>query len=186
VLAATTALTGAVIAAFTAGRRQKRELKHDRDLKDLTELRDVLDEAAISLKETIHQCHQLMGHLSAWELRDDQNDPDAKADYERLYREGFAVERARTGDARDRMIVAGQRIAIRLGRDKPIYDAYQIAIRLVIEVIRQVVVEDRRQHEANAPASTFAAAELNAQLGQLERGFVDQAVALVASHIPSK
>ena len=90
------------------------------------------------------------------------------------------------GTARDRMIVAGQRIAIRLGRDKPIYDTYQTAISQVIDVIRQVLVEDRRQRQANAPASTFAAAELNVQLGQIERRFVDEAVALVASHLPSK
>lgn len=45
-IAATAALIGATVAAITAGRRQSRQLKHDRELADLTELRVVLDTAA--------------------------------------------------------------------------------------------------------------------------------------------
>jgi hypothetical protein len=45
-IAATAAIIGAVIAAVTAGKRQKRELEHDRDLATLDDRRVVLDEAA--------------------------------------------------------------------------------------------------------------------------------------------
>ena len=48
-IAAVTALIGAAIAAITAGRRQRRELGHDRELADVGELRAVLDEAAGNL-----------------------------------------------------------------------------------------------------------------------------------------
>lgn len=48
-IAAVTALTGAAIAAITAGSRQRRELAHDRELADVSELRAVLDEAAGNL-----------------------------------------------------------------------------------------------------------------------------------------
>lgn len=45
-IAAGVALLGALVAAGTAQWRQRLELRHDRELADLTELRQVLDEAA--------------------------------------------------------------------------------------------------------------------------------------------
>lgn len=47
VLAVSAAVVAAVIAAATATINQRRQLKHDRQMQDLTELRSVLDDAAI-------------------------------------------------------------------------------------------------------------------------------------------
>lgn len=49
-IAAVTALIGATVAAVTAGRRQRRELAHDRELADVTELRSVLDAAGVTIE----------------------------------------------------------------------------------------------------------------------------------------
>lgn len=192
VLAALTALAGASVAAISAGMRQRSQLRHeemrqrnqlehDRDLKDLAELRSVLDDAAVAFKETIHQCHSLLSQLSAWVV--DDQDADVHATLERIYREGFRKELDRVAAGRDRMIVAGQRIAIRLGPDEPLYRTYQAAVALVIDVLREVVAEDRRRGQAIASASTFAPEELNSRLGELERSYVDEALALVGSHL---
>jgi ABC-type spermidine/putrescine transport system permease subunit II len=61
VLAVSAAVVAAVIAAATATINQRRQLKHDRQMQDLTELRSVLDDAAIALEAAIfcdYRCHR--------------------------------------------------------------------------------------------------------------------------------
>jgi ABC-type spermidine/putrescine transport system permease subunit II len=61
VLVVSAAVVAAVIAAATATINQRRQLKHDRQMQDLTELRSVLDDAAIALEAAIfcdYRCHR--------------------------------------------------------------------------------------------------------------------------------
>ena len=52
-LAVSGAILAALIAAVSADIRQRRQLRHDRQLQDLAELRSVLDEATVALEEAI-------------------------------------------------------------------------------------------------------------------------------------
>ena len=76
VIAAVAALVGAVIAAWTAGRRQQRQLNHDRErqrdqlahdreLADLSELRTLLDECAVMLSSTFHSYANAIASIDA-------------------------------------------------------------------------------------------------------------------------
>ena len=196
-LAAATALAGAAIAAITAGRRQRSQLQHDRDLKDLAELREVLDEATVALKEAINTCQDVFALLDAWAeaLADALADAQRPAPWgvepleveqhpDELVQEDFGEEMQRLRVARDRMIVAGQRIAIRRGDDQRIYTTYQRAVTAVIDAIRQAHAEQRRLRWSHAEASTFDPMTLNSRLGEIERTFVRDALALVGSHLP--
>ena len=103
-IAAVTALIGAAIAAITAGRRQRRELGHDRELADVGELRAVLDEAAGNLARARRAIHM------AEATRPVSDDVEKELD---------KAQAAMSGSA--------QRIRIRLG-DGEAYTAYQKAL----------------------------------------------------------
>jgi hypothetical protein len=180
-LAAGTAIIAALIAAVSADMRQRRQLKHDRRLKDLTELRSVLDEATVAFEETINQVLWLFAGSSTWVV--EEKNEEVKAVLERMYRGGFNKDMKRLSDDRDRMILAGRRIAIRIGDDETLYKTYQSAIILVIEVIREVHAEHRRQ-QAGTSDSEFAPGELSNGLAALRKALVNEAVALVGSRLP--
>jgi hypothetical protein len=105
-IAAVTALIGAAIAAITAGRRQRRELAHDRELADVGELRAVLDEAAGNLARADRAMH--------------------KAEERRPVSDDVEKELDRSQDA---MSDSAQRLRIRLGGGEA-YTAYQKASML--------------------------------------------------------
>ncbi len=96
-IAAGTALAGALIAAITAGRRQKRQLAHDRRMRDLEEVRGVLDEAAQATAETTG------AYLEACRF------------YVRYGTIGAREHDERVDEARRRLTLLLQRLVVRLG-----------------------------------------------------------------------
>jgi hypothetical protein len=96
-IAATAALTGAGIAAITAGRRQKRELDHDRTLADVSELRAVLDDAA----GNVARAERAMASVALAAAGGRGVSDEAKEELVRM---------------REDMSISAQRIRIRLGQ----------------------------------------------------------------------
>jgi hypothetical protein len=174
-LAAVTAIVAAFIAAGSADMRQRRQLKHDRRMTDLAELRSLLDEAILAFQETIHQAQDVFAQFTSIPGVTEEEDEETKATRERIDQEGFSKHIASLGDDRDRMLVAGARIAIRLGDDSPLYQTYQSAVTLVIKVIREAYAEARRR---------IAPQDLNDGLVALRKTFVSEAGALVGSRLP--
>jgi hypothetical protein len=64
-LAAVTAIVAAFIAAGSADMRQRRQLKHDRRMTDLAELRSLLDEAIVAFQETIHEAQDVFAQFTS-------------------------------------------------------------------------------------------------------------------------
>lgn len=188
------AILAALIAAGSADIRQRRQLRHDRQLQDLAELRSVLDEAAVAFEGAIHKLH---GAFVEFDRPDDagddaEADDDASAIHERAERilEGLRQDQyndamRKCGEARDRMIVAGQRIAIRIGDDQVVNATYGVAISLVVDSIRLIGVQ-KRQRDAGAQVSSDDFKERNSELGVVRKLFVAQAGALVGSRVPQK
>lgn len=148
VLAVGGALIGALIAAVSADIRQRRQLKHDRALKDLAELRSVLDEASVALDEGLSQTQFVFAGLE--KMPRDKAALDVEERVARLEKESFRERMGKLAACRDRMIVDSQRLAIRIGSDHALCDTYEDAIKMVIESIREVYAEDKRQ-EAGDP-----------------------------------
>jgi hypothetical protein len=180
VLAVGGALIGALIAAVSADTRQRRQLKHDRALEDLAELRSVLDEASVALDEGLSQTQNVFAGLE--KMPRDKEAQDVEKRVARLEKEGFRERMGKLAADRDRMIVLQQRMAIRIGSDQALCETYQDAISLVIESIREMYAEDRRQ-EAGEP-SEFVPNKLNSELIAARNTFAAQAVALVGSRLP--
>jgi hypothetical protein len=107
-IAAVTALTGAAIAAVTADRRQRRELAHDRELADVTELRAVLDEAAGVLARADRAILEV------------GKDRPLNESSEKVVDDLTATNAA--------MAHSAQRLRIRLGQGNPAYTAYGKAL----------------------------------------------------------
>jgi hypothetical protein len=181
VLAVGGALIGALIAAVSADIRQRRQLKHDRALKDLAELRSVLDEAGVALDEGLSQTQFVFAGLE--KMPRDKAAPDVEERVAHLEKESFRERMGKLATCRDRMIVDSQRLAIRIGSDHALCDTYEDAIRMVIESIREVYAEDKRQ-EAGDP-SEFVYDKLHSELIAARDTFAARAVALVGSRLPT-
>jgi hypothetical protein len=195
------AILAALIAAVSADIRQRRQLRHDRQLQDLTELRSVLDKATVAFEETITALQFAFSGLIAGAAADDdagEVDADAgKADdfakaaqeaqriLEGGLRQQYNDDMKKCAETRDRMIVAGQRMAIRIGDDQPVNATYQVAIRMVIDTIRHIGVQkDKRNAGTRLSSEDFK--ERNIQLGRVRTVFVIDAVALVGSRLPQR
>jgi hypothetical protein len=112
-IAAVAALVGAAIAAITAGRRQKRELAHDRELADVSELRAVLDEAAGNIAHAGRAMRQAREAQAEGRSLSDEVENDLK-------------------NTQDAMSGSAQRIRIRLGRGA-LLTAYEKALDAQLE-----------------------------------------------------
>jgi len=119
----------AVIAAWTAGRRQKRQLRaagerqqgqlaHDRELADLDDLRGVLDDAALTLNRA-SRAHRLVG---ACVLREPM-DREALSESEREIRA-----------AREPCDALLARLWVRLGQEDPVTEAFAHATGALHEI----------------------------------------------------
>jgi type II secretory pathway pseudopilin PulG len=128
-IAAVAALSGALIAAVTAGRRQRAqlqadaerqrtELRHERMLAELAELRGVLDDAARDITDGERA---MLNATSAWIADGTVSD---------------ALRDALQGKV-DAMWGSAQRIRIRLGSDE-IREAYWTATQLQLQLLGQV------------------------------------------------
>jgi hypothetical protein len=181
VLAVGGALIGALIAAISADIRLRHQLKHDRALNDLAELRSVLDEATVALDEGVRQTQFVFAGLEKMPRK--KESPDVEELIASLEKDSFRERMAKLADARDRMIVDSQRMAIRIGnKHQALCETYHDAISMVIESIREVYAEERRQ-EAGEP-SEFVPDELHRKLIAARNTFSAQAVALVGSQLP--
>ena len=145
-IAAVAALSGALIAAVTAGRRQRAqleadaerqrtELRHERMLAELAELRGVLDDAARDITDAERA---MLNATSAWIVDGTMSD---------------ALRDALQGKV-DAMWGSAQRIRIRLGSEE-IHDAYWTATYLQLQLLGQVW-EDRTQLDRDAREGAVA------------------------------
>jgi hypothetical protein len=187
-LATGAAILAALIAAVSADMRQRRQLKHSRELQDLTELRSVLDEAAVAFDEAFHHLTWAIVGFDRIEgvdaeAKDDEVEKEANRIYERMRQEQYNKDMQKCSDARDRMILAGRRIAIRLGGDEPLLGTYQGAIDLVIDCIRDIHAKKREQ-DAGARVSSQNFGDWVEKFRGPRKLFVTQAVARVGSHLP--
>jgi hypothetical protein len=128
-IAATAALAGALIAAVSAGRRQRsqldadlgrqrEELAHDRALVELSELRGVLDDAS---RDITRGERAMLNATSAWIADGTVSDALRKALQQEV----------------DAMWGSAQRIRIRLGTDE-IREAYWTATQVQLRLLAQV------------------------------------------------
>ncbi len=154
VIAAVAALVGAIIAAWTAGRRQQRQLthegerqrnqlSHDRELADLSELRALLDECAVMLAATFHSYANAVSSLdqvdrleSAAAMLQEQNAPDF------IVREAIegVVETKRAPESAIGQVMEaqalGERISIRLSNET-LREHYDAAVRALFAGTQQ-------------------------------------------------
>jgi hypothetical protein len=134
ILAFVGAVLVALIAAFTAGRRQKRaleaeagrlaqQLDHDRELADLADSRAVMDSAAIALHHASYAAAKVrqdfMTH-GAWIAE------RASETVSAIHERGEALDQLR------------QRIAVRFGTDHALVQHFDAANGALLEVARQV------------------------------------------------
>jgi type II secretory pathway pseudopilin PulG len=143
-IAATAALAGALIAAVSAGRRQRsqldadlgrqrEELAHDRALVELSELRGVLDDAS---RDITRAERAMLDATSAW------------------IADGSVSDRLRIAfqESVDGMWGSAQRIRIRLGSDE-IREAYWTATQVQLRLLGQVSNDGTREEpDARATA----------------------------------
>jgi hypothetical protein len=202
-LALAAAIVAALIAAVSADMRQRRQLKHDRQMQDLAELRSVLDDATVALQEAIHTLQSVFASFGAPQdaaaLAGPSDDAptekhaakgygaevaaEAQRIWERMDKEQYNREMQKCGNSRDNMITAGQRIAIRIGDAQPLTITYKSAIGLVIASIREIGTK-RREVEKGGQVPPRDFEELNGKLYAARQLFVEQAVARVGSQLP--
>jgi AICAR transformylase/IMP cyclohydrolase PurH len=102
---------------------------------------------------------------------------------ERGRAEQYNKDMKECADARDRMIVAGRRLAIRIGYDQGLYRAYHYAIDVVITCIKHIGSKKREQ-DAGTPVSSEAFLPWVDTLTDARRAVVTLAVARVGSQLP--
>jgi hypothetical protein len=151
-LAVGAAIVAAMIASATAIVVQRRQLKHNRELQDLAELRSVLDEAVLAFEDAIYAL--------TWEIvRFDGTTDETETDEETkriLKRERMDADRKAMDDssaARDGMMRAGRRIAIRIPANQPLRGAYAIAIDIVIGTKAEVHAKQREMDAGESVSS---------------------------------
>ena len=182
-LAAGTAIVAALIAAISADMRQRRQLKHDRQLKDLAEIRSVVDEAIIAFEKATNQVAWAIISLDIPAA--DSEDDEVNARVQRIHKRGFTEAMETLAERRDEMMVAGRRLVIRIGRDEPLYRTYESAVSSVIDSIRLIYAEDRRLTDTGTASDPeFDTDELIDSLADLRTTLVTEAVALVGSRLP--
>lgn len=185
VLAAGTAILAAMIAATSADIRQRRQLKEDRQLQDLTELRSVLDDAAVALEQTIHHLQWVFVGFDRTAEQLAEGDEEVKKILERGFQEEFNKNMQACADGRDSMMIASRRLAIRVGEEQALHAAYQNAVNLVIDCIHDIHA-GKREQDAGGQVSSEAFEGRNLELAGLRRLFVTQAVAHVGSRLPAQ
>jgi hypothetical protein len=161
--------------------RLDKQLKNDRELQHLAELRSVLDEATVALEETIHELQNLFASFHGETPK--AGGEEAQGILDRLLEEQHKKDMQKSADARDRMMLAGQRLAIRIGDGDALSSTYKDAIKLAVASIRDVYAENRQQ-EAGVPVYTSEFEKRHDELAGVRRTFVEQAVARVGSQVP--
>ena len=141
----------------------------------------MLDEATVALDEGLRQAQFAFAGLKR--MPREKEAPEVEERIARLEKDRFREQMEKLADARDRMIVDSQRMAIRIGSDhQALCETYYDAISMVIESIREVYAENQRQ-EAGEP-SEFVPNKLHREFIAARDTFTTQAVALVGSRLP--
>jgi hypothetical protein len=97
----------------------------------------VLDEAGLALEVAIHGLQWAWLAFSSDHVRREE-DEDVKRRLVEMRDASYITDMKTCADARDTMMRAGRRLAIRLGPGEPLYRTYADAIGLVIEGIRDI------------------------------------------------
>jgi hypothetical protein len=180
-VAAGTAILAAVIASATAIVLQRRQLEHARELQDLAELRAVLDEAVIALEVAINALTWVfvgVDHIAS----ETTTDEEVKSILERGETVANREAMYDCAAARDRMMRAERRIAIRIAADQPLRAAYKIAIEIVIGSIRDIYARKGEQ-DAGEPVSSRDFADRAKELATARNTVIRDAVELAGSKV---
>jgi hypothetical protein len=160
-----------VIAALWARSNQAKALQHDREVRDLAELRNLLDEAADLLAESASSALSVVAIRKWDELLETT--------------EGGHLTDAATGRQRElhfarqqlgmRSTAMQDRIAMRLGRDASVTVLHRAALAVLRNLGDTDPFADRERWKS-----------LGAGLVNAREVFVDEANKLIASHLPSE
>ena len=184
------ALLVATIAAATAQWRLRLQLRHDRELHDLGELREVLDEAAAMTFSGLDKLSDALIASAEWEEQEVfVEDPiDAESardtallnlDTDQRHRDNVRTARRDAYKVLWPMENMGARLALRLGQSDRVYATFgqfQLACR---DVARAVPLERPPPGTANDLRAA------NKELGALRQEFIAEAQQLVGSKIKS-
>lgn len=161
-----------VIAALWARSNQAQQLKHDRQIRDLEELRMLLDAAADLLTEALIAERRLRGARvwdRALETSEKGNLTKKAVENQRALVEGRIEVYMRAS-------AMAERIAMRLGRDAPVTIAYRVALTVVGNLAK--VTDHKEEPEQWAP--------LIRGLAEARTIFADEANTLIRSRLPPK
>jgi hypothetical protein len=166
------AIAGSLVTAWLAGRRLTRQLDHDRDMRDLEELRDVLDDATVVGADANRHLRALYILLTEEEEHPEYESLDeaigglrAMLEYERdVHAKFFASP--------PDVLLMFQRVRLRLGWDDEITHAYR-AVYESLGAFLKALPDD-----PEADLETEQAAELEGLVlaaGEEMKSFVDAA-----------
>lgn len=191
------ALLVALIAAGTAQWRQRKQLAHDRELRDLEELRDLLDECARMAGDASQLLLFMLSRSRSLPRVDSPIDAAARGRPLLLRELGVNLEIARDAyastDADFRALedafyktaspVFGlyQRIVLRLGRESNISTAFlELQLQWVALGISALLAET----DANSEDRDIGIAQIQAELHSAHFGFLEAARHQVGSRVP--
>lgn len=153
------ALAGVALGALLAGWRLKKQLAHERELKELEALTNVIDDAAA----TIASAKMILARLvKLWGTGVRADDPMVVA---ASTEQRSAVENAR---------IAGNRLALRLASDDPILTSYGEA-RNVFDEITEIYKKRSDESGANYVLYDKQLEELGKKLGDSVDVFLEHA-----------
>jgi hypothetical protein len=169
--------------AWWAARRQRRQLRHERTLADIAELREVLDAGSGSIRRAVWAVAAVTDYLRALPRFDPS--PRRRRLRERDARDLLRNMRSLVEDA---ALVSGQ-IALRLGREHAVYQRYDEAAEAMIGLLRRLQPFSaqpwrwmllRRRHEARLERALVAGEK---DFVSKRAAYVDAAQRLVAARL---
>ncbi len=171
IIAACVALVGILVAAWTAQKRLRVQLDHDRELHDLGELRTVVDEAAALTYTALDKLTDAMAAAEDWAIAGQSGVKEAVAAAAARH-EAFVVIWPMENMA--------ARLALRLTEQHPVYTAFQEFHHGCKQAARQMPLK-------NPPDPILEPdrwAALRAELRRTRVAYVRQAHEVVASRLP--
>jgi hypothetical protein len=152
-----------LLTAFTTNKRLDKQLAHDREIKDVEELRSLLDDAATSIAEAMENGADLLAI--------------AIVQKETAVVE-FQLARSKCAKNRDQILHMEERIGLRLGRDHAVTGAYEQVSRAV-----SVLLHAHFDHFPLSKAETEAARHTGDQITEAKDRFIEAGRQYVGSQI---
>jgi hypothetical protein len=159
-----------VVAALWARSNQARQLEHDRQIRDLEELRRLLDAAAELLSEALVAEARVRG-ARIWDRSLETSDEGQLA--KSAVENQRALVNARV-DLHLRASAMDDRITMRLRRDAPVAVLYRAAVAVLNNMAGVTDHEEEPERWKT----------LNRGLGEARKLFVDEATKLIGSRLP--